>query len=169
LSEGGGIVRKFVLAMAIATTPFSALEADVELYGTYELISGSVKYLDTGEMVPDVYGKNPKGVIMYGRDGRMLVLITNDARPKPETTAKMTDQQRLELFRTMQAYGGTYTFDGKSVAHHVDICWDEVRCGTTVVRDVEIEGDRLVYTTHPAPFSANGRMSIVTVVWRKVK
>jgi hypothetical protein len=74
----------------------------------------------------------------------MLVLNTYGGRPKPESSEKMTDDQRIGLFRTMLAYGGTYTFDGKKIEHHVDICWDEVRCGTTVVRDVARNGDRLI-------------------------
>jgi Lipocalin-like domain len=105
---------------------------------------------------------------MYGNDGRMLTVITNGGRPKSESIAKMTDAQRVELFNTLVAYGGTYKFDGKKVDHYVDICWDEVRCGTIVLRDVERDGDKLIYTTKPAPFSQNGRMSIVTLVWHKL-
>jgi hypothetical protein len=167
----GETMCKLMLAIAVAAVvlPFSAVPDNEEFYGTYELINGSVKYLDTGEVVRDVYGKYPKGFVMYGRDSRMLLVITNDGRPKPESTARMTDQQRIDLFRTMQAYGGTYTFDGHTIEHHVDICWDEVRCGTTVIRDVQKDGDRMIYTTRPAPFSENGRMSIATLVWQKVK
>ena len=29
--------------------------------------------------------------------------------------------------------------------------------------------DKLIYTTRPAPFSGDGKMSVVTVVWEKVK
>ena len=78
---------------------------DEELAGTYKLISSTRKIIDTGEVL-DTWGANPKGFITYGKDGRMLVLIVTDSRPKPESLAKMTDQQRAELFRTMSAYGG---------------------------------------------------------------
>jgi hypothetical protein len=144
----GNLMGKFLRAVALATTLISlpALAAEDELAGTYQLISSSTKYLDTGEVVPD---RNVKGFIMYGADRRMLVLNTYGGRPKPESSAKMTDEQRIGLFRTMLAYGGTYEFDGKTVAHHVDICWDEVRCGTTLLRDVTRDGDRLIYTTRP--------------------
>jgi hypothetical protein len=162
-------MRKPTLAVALILASLSASAADDEFYGTYQLVSASVKYLDNGEIVPDVNGKHPKGFVMYGKDGRFLLMITDDGRPKPDSTAKMTDEQRLNLFRTMLAYGGTYTLDGNKIDHHVDICWDEVRCGTTVTRDISKDGDRLIYTTHPAPFSANGRMSVVTVVWQKMK
>jgi lipocalin-like protein len=90
-------------------------------------------------------------------------------RPKAESLEKMTDQQRADLFRTMIAYGGTYTFRGDSVEHHIDISWNELWTGTTVIRDIKREGDRLVYTTKPAPFPRDGKMSINTLVFEKVK
>jgi Lipocalin-like domain len=139
-----------------------------ELAGTYSLIRSTRKIVDTGEVL-DTWGKNPKGFITYGKDGRMLVLIVSDNRPKPESLAKMTDQQQAALFRTMSAYGGTYKFDGERVEHHIDISWNEIWTGTTVVRAVKKEGDKLVYTQPAAPFGSDGRMSLVTLVWEKVE
>jgi hypothetical protein len=164
-------VRRVVRALALipVVISFSAFAAEIELPGTYELISVSVNYLDTGEIIPDIFGKAPKGFVTYGADGRMLAMITYSNRPKPESIEKTTDEQRIALYKTMQAYGGTYTFDGKTVRHKVDICWDEVRCGTIVTRDIEQDGDKLIYKTYPAPFSANGRMAVTTLVWRRVK
>src|SRR5579859_2958284 len=98
--------------LALAATFISArpaIAAGTELAGTYRLISSSTRHLDTGEDVPD---ENAKGSIMYGADGRMLVLITYGDRPKAESSAKLTDHQRAQLFRTMLAYGGSYEFDG---------------------------------------------------------
>ena len=39
---------------------------------TYILISASRRVVATGEET-DAYGRHPKGMIMYGKDGRMLV------------------------------------------------------------------------------------------------
>ena len=69
----------------------------------------------------------------------------------------------------MLAYGGTYKFDGNKVQHQIDISWNEVWTGTTVIRDIKIDGEKLVHTTRPAPFSGDGKMSVVTLVWQKVK
>jgi len=136
--------------------------------GTYKLISSTRKILDTGE-VTDTDGKDPKGFIMYGKDGRMMGLIVYSERPKLESVDKITDQQRADLFRTMAAYGGTYKFDGNTVEHHIDISWNEMWTGTTVVRDIKKEGEKLIYTARPAPFRGDGKMSVVTLVWEKVK
>jgi hypothetical protein len=118
----------------------------------------------------DTWGASPKGFISYGKDGRMLVLIVADDRPKPESVEKITDQDRAKLFRTMSAYGGTYEFDdGKTVQHHIDISWNEVWTGATVVREVKREGNKLVYSSSATPFSGDGRMSTVSLVWEKVQ
>jgi hypothetical protein len=166
-------IYKVAIAFVVgvcATTALSGLAsaADDELVGTYKLISSTRKILDTGE-VKDTYGKQPSGFIMYGKDGRVMALIAYEERPKPENIDKMTDQQRADLFRTMLAYSGTYKFDGKKVEHHIDVSWNEVWTGTTVIRDLKKEGDKLVYTTRAAPFSSDGKMSVISLVWEKVK
>jgi hypothetical protein len=160
--------KVMLLTVAVATLLGLAIAADEELAGTYKLISSTRKILDTGE-VSNTWGKNPKGFITYGKDGRMLVLIVSDDRPKPERVEKMNDQQRIDLFRSMTAYGGTYTFDGKRVQHHIDISGNEVWTGTTVVREITKDGDKLVYSSPAAPFASDGKMSEVTLVWEKVK
>ena len=97
-------MRKILLAFALSTLPFCAALADEDLPGTYKLISSTRTIVETGE-VKDLFGKQPKGYIMYGADGRMLVLITSDGRPKPSRT-DMTDQDRADQYRTLNAYGG---------------------------------------------------------------
>jgi hypothetical protein len=161
-------MRYAIVVAALAFTPALASARDEEVHGTWTLVSSTRKVLDTGQEF-DTYGKHPKGFITYGQDGRMMAMIVYDGRPKPESIEKMTDQQRSELLRSMLAYGGTYKFDGKSITHNIDISWNEVWTGTSQVRDIRKDGDRLIYTTRPAPFSGDGKMSVVTLVWEKVK
>src|ERR1700676_1905829 len=96
-------MRTILLAFALSMLPFCAALADEELPGTYKLISSTRTILETGE-VKDSYGKQPKGYIMYGKDGRMLVLITHEGRPTPSRT-DMTDKDRADQYRTLNAYG----------------------------------------------------------------
>lgn len=95
----------------------------------------------------------------------MIALIVRGNRPCAESVAAITDAQRAALFRTMLAYSGTFSFDGFRVTHHLDILWNEVWTGTTPVREVARDGERLVYRMGPAPFSAGGRISTIEVVW----
>ncbi|GJE46433.1 lipocalin-like domain-containing protein [Methylobacterium soli] len=158
--------KAVVLALAcFGVNTAYALEAE-EILGTWKLVSSTRKILETNEEF-NTYGPRPVGWINYGRDGRMMALIVNDDRPKPESIEKMTDPDRVKLFKTVLAYSGTYTFDGKSVTHKIDTSWNEVWTGTSQIRDVERQGNRLVYRTRPAPFSGDGKMSVVTLIWEK--
>ena len=59
-------MRKLILAAFLVAMPFVA-SADDELPGTYRLISGTRKILDTGEEVKDTYGKHPSGSVIAAR------------------------------------------------------------------------------------------------------
>ena len=168
------MIQKKILWVALAVTAsivFAVIAVSAEeedLVGTYKLISDTRKNLDTGE-VSYTFGEHPVGYIMYGKEGRMLVIVLNGDRPKPAVNEKATPEQQAALLRSMLAYGGTYEFDGKKIQHHIDISWNESWTGTTTVRNVRKEGDRLIYTTDPAPFSSDGTRSVTTLIWEKVK
>jgi hypothetical protein len=159
---------KFLAILALFFASEAASASEESIVGTYRLISSQRLITDTGEK-EDSYGKNPTGFITYGSDGRMMAIITFSNRSKPESLDKLTDPQRAELFRTMLAYAGTYKFSGNQVEHHIDASWNEIWTGTTQIRDIKKEGERLVFTTKPAPFPRDGKMSINTLVWEKVK
>jgi hypothetical protein len=97
-------IRSLIVATAIGLLPLAAVADDIKLVGTYKLISSTRTILDTGQV--QTYA-NEQGFITYGDDGRMLVLLIRGDRPKSESLEKMTDQQRADLFRTLNAYGGT--------------------------------------------------------------
>src|SRR4051812_45333851 len=65
--------------------------------GTWRLISSKRTTIATSATV-DTFGPDPQGYIMYGRDGRMMVLMARSDRPKPESIEKITDEQRNRLF-----------------------------------------------------------------------
>jgi len=144
----------------------NAKAGNEELYGTYRLISTTAKTLETGQ--EEKY-TDETGYITYGRDGRMFVLLVRGKRTKPESLEKMTDQQRVDLFRSVTAYSGPYTFDGKTVEHHVDISWNEVFTGMTLRREVKFDGDRVILTTPPSPRSSDGKMGIRTLIFERAK
>jgi hypothetical protein len=149
----------------VASVPTYAL-ADDDISGTYKLVVDQRKIVETGEIVST---PNPHGYISYGKDGRLMVLIVRQPRPRPVSSDKITDQERIDLYKTMSAYGGTYKFDGKTVEHRVDIAWNEVWSGTTQVRAVTREGDRLTLTTPSYTSQVDGKLSVNILVWEKVK
>jgi hypothetical protein len=155
----------FSLVLLMSTT---VIAADQQLYGTWRLVSFTQTVLATGE-TRDIFGKSPHGFVNYGRDGRVLLLIVGDKRPKPPDLAKMTDQERADLFKTTIAYGGTYTFDGKTVKTRVDISFNENWTGTEQVRHVKFEGKRLILSTIPAPASQDGKVIMAVLTWERIE
>jgi hypothetical protein len=161
------LMQKFMLITVVGMSLSShAVAAEVTLSGTYKLVSEQRTIVDTGEVISTT---SSRGYISYDADGRMIVLIVRNPRPKPEGAENITDQQRIDLFRTITAYAGTYRFDGSTIEHSIEISMNEVWSGTKQVRTVKQDGERLVYSTPPFPFHTDGKMSINTLVWEKVK
>jgi hypothetical protein len=145
------------------------LSAEKEkLYGTWRLVSDVRQDVETGAM-SDNFGKHPQGFLSYGRDGRMSAIEVAEQRPRPADLSRLTDTDRAALFRTMLAYGGTFSFDGKVVTHHVDISWNNNWTGTNQIRNARLDGRRLYITTNAQPSTIDGRLSIGILTWEKVE
>src|SRR5512140_397680 len=92
-----------ITAALAASIPFATHAAE-DISGTYKLVVDQRKIVETGEIIR---GASPQGYISYGKDGRLFVIIVRQPRPRPENSDTVTDQQRIDLYRTMSAYGGT--------------------------------------------------------------
>jgi hypothetical protein len=160
------LIAIVLFAVANGSVRRSQAQTVDQLYGTWRLLKVTRTIVATGETT-DVFGKAPSGFINYGRDGRMLVIGVSDGRSAPADPTKVTDQERAQLYRTMFAYGGTFTFDGKTVTHHVDISYNQTWSGTDLTRQARFAGSRLILTTPPAII--DGKMSFATLTWEKVK
>ena len=160
--------RALIVMLAFLSSVGSGAVGNEDLYGTWRLLSFTQRVVATGEK-SDVFGKAPHGFLSYGRDGRMSAILAKDGRPKPTDMAKLTGEERTELFNTVIAYAGTFTFDGKTVTHHVDISWNENWTGTDQVRNIRLEGGRLYISTNPQPSGIDGKVMVAELIWEKVK
>jgi|SRR5581483_370072 len=159
-------ISALVGILMLAASSYAGAQVD-QLYGTWRLLSWVRQSVDTGERL-DTFGKAPSGYLSLGRDGRMLVLIVRENRPKPTDLTKMTDQERADLFKSMIAYGGTFKLEGSRFVTDVDISWNENWTGTKQPRNFKIEGDRLILSADPAPGVDGKRVSAV-LTWQKVQ
>ena len=139
-----------------------------ELYGTWRLVSFVSQVVATGEKT-DYFGKAPRGFLSYSRDGRMSAILVKDERPKPTDLAKVTNEERVELFKTMIAYGGTFSVAGDVVTHQVDISWNGNWTGTSQVRNIKLDGRKLYISTNPQPGITDGKPVIGILEWEKVE
>lgn len=155
----------FFLAV-LNVTAAQALDAD-DLVGSWRLASATRKLVETGETVDAYGGPKPNGWISYGKDGRMMVICAFENRSRPEANDKMSDHNRIELHKTFFAYAGKYRVDGDKVTHDIDVSWNEVWSGTAQVRQAELKDGELVLTTPPFRFNVDGKMSIITLIWKR--
>jgi hypothetical protein len=155
----------FLLAMTNATAT-RAIDAD-GVVGTWRLASATRKIVESGEVIDAYGGPNPTGWLTYGKDGRMMVICAFENRRRPEANDKMSDQDRIELHKTFFAYAGTYKIDSGKIVHNIDTSWNEVWSGTSQSRQIEQTDDGLVLTTPPFKFNVDGKLSIITLVWKK--
>jgi hypothetical protein len=155
------------ITLTLLAPSVTALEPR-DLYGTWRLVSATSTIAATGERT-NVWGSDPTGFLSYAPDGRMSVTVTFGNRPKPQDLSRVTDQERLQLYRTLLAYGGTFTLKGSTVTHHIDISSNETWKGTNQIRYARMEGDILVITTPAQPRSADGVVSVGELRWTRVQ
>ena len=144
----GSLMRSAVaaiLAMALFGTASVALAGDNLLVGTWKLKSFVRQDVATGDRRPAL-GEHPDGYLGYGLDGRMYAIFVAGGRVVPAGD-QPTDEERVQLHRSMIAYAGTYTIAGDRVVHHIDIAWNNARLGSDQVRFFKLVGDRLSLTT----------------------
>jgi hypothetical protein len=154
----------------VAQVPWTSVQVDPgyeRFYGTWRLLSFTQTILATGEKI-DVFGRAPQGFITYGRDRRMMVMMVKDTRPRPSDLASMTDPDRAELFKSMVAYGGSYTVEPDVVRHHLDISWNQIFTGADQVRNAEFRDGRFIMSTNPQPRSQDGQQAVSVMTWERL-
>jgi Lipocalin-like domain len=132
-----------LVLFGISPLPRAADEQN-PLVGSWRMVSYQ-RVLDNGEPQNGL-GEHPKGFVILTPEGRAVLLTTADGR-KPASN----DAERAELWKSMVAYTGKYRVEGNDFITSVDVSWNEQWNGTEQRRHFNIEGDRLILTTSPAP------------------
>jgi len=158
-----------IAAMTAVTLAAKSVLADERerLIGTWKLVEAVSEDLTTGDKT-NIYKSGAVGFITYGTDGRIMAIVVDSVRKKPEGNVA-TGPEAEALFRTMTAYAGSYMIKDSQVIHHVDASWNETWTGTDQIRNYKFDGDRLSLATAPSPNPFTGKMSVRTLVWEKVK
>jgi Lipocalin-like domain len=130
----------FLFAACLVAQPGFAADND-KIVGTWKLVSYEVEVQSTGQKEP-VMGVHPTGYVTFTPDGRAYVLLTADGRAPAKT-----DQERAALLNTLSAYTGTYSIEGEMWTTQVEVASNPEWVATKQVRNIKLEGDRLVVST----------------------
>jgi hypothetical protein len=137
------------------------------LLGTWKLVSAVREEVPSG-IRTELFGPDPVGYLNYGSDGRMITVIVRSDRKRPAGHPIGSDEA-VQLFRSLMSYAGRFEVRGDEVFHHVDISANEIWTGTLQQRFCKIEGDKLSLTTPVNEDPIDGKVSVRSMVWRKVK
>ncbi len=135
------------------------------IVGSWHLVSFHGKLPDGTVAYP--WGKEVAGYITYTESGRMAVVFQKVGRPRSSSGDlwNRTPQEKAEAYDTCIAYSGTYDVQGNHVIHHVQVCTFENYVGTDLIREVELEGNRITLTTPPVPFG--DASAVAVLVWER--
>jgi hypothetical protein len=162
------IGRTFVLLTAIVATGVPVRAENNPLVGTWRLVSFDREIVATKEVV-HAFGGHATGFSTYTADGRYMSMVV-DATRKPPAQPTATDAEAINLYRTMNAFAGSYRIEGNTIIYHFDITWNQIENGEEQTRPFKVEGDRLTFTTPPTKNAfLNNQMVSASLVWERVK
>jgi lipocalin-like protein len=169
----GWLCARVFIALVIALLPAVSWPqtADNPLLGMWRLTGYSREYVATGEHA-DVFGAKPAGYIVYQPNGRMMVLAVADKSIRP--SGPNDDAARLKLYNTLLGYAGTYTIQGQTVTHHIEVSENQANTGSDFVRRWSLDGKVLKLRTTPRRYAGPGgvpgdnREIVNVLTWEKV-
>jgi len=115
------------------------------------------------------FGEHPTGIIIYTKGGHFTTFVAGDNRKAP-AKPDPTDAERIDLFKTMYGFGGTYKIEGNKIATHLDTSWIQAWTGTDRPPGViEIAGKQLTITSSPFKSVLDGQDIVTISVWEQVE
>jgi Lipocalin-like domain len=131
------IVFLIVMTGTLNTTHLVFADDSAQVIGIWKLVSFETEWQATGTRASEM-GKNPTGYLILTPEGRMMAILTSEGRKSPKT-----DQDRMDLFKSIIAYTGMRRLDGDKWITKVDVSWIPAWIGTEQVRSFRVDGDRL--------------------------
>ena len=146
--SGGSIIMRafaiiFSVLIVIGMRPVNGEDdAASKLLGVRKLTSLRLRIVGDASLEADVFGSNPKGYLIFTKEGRMAAVLSAADRKPP---AK--DADYIALMKSFSAYTGKYTVEDGRWITKVDVSWNEVFNSQDQVRSFKLEGDLLSVQT----------------------
>lgn len=135
-----------------------------QVVGVWKLVSFERK-LASGAIIKP-FGEAPSGKLIQTRGGHAMWVIMSENRKAP-TGPVPTDAERIELFKSMLAAGGTYKIEGSKSVFHYELSSPQSATGKDVAYEVAVDGDRQTVTS-PALKGPDGEFVLVST-WERVE
>ena len=125
------------------------------IVGVWRLAETSAKGDDGAAMHPP-YGEDPRGLLVFYADGRMMSVLCDSRKALPPG----------DTVREYMSYCGNYTWDGKTLVTRVDASAEAKRVGGEQTRFTQFRDGRLVLTQKPREWQ--GRTQHRELVWERI-
>jgi hypothetical protein len=143
-----------------------AQDLQTSIVGVWKLSSITRKDLQSGE-VTNSFGERPVGYLVYTKAGRIFSFLVRSDRKPPEKS-EPTDSERVELFKTMIGYTGTYRVEGGKIIVRADASSNQSWTGVDRTQVAEVVGNRLTITA-TLKSAIDGREIHTANVWERVE
>jgi hypothetical protein len=143
------------------------IKSDHPIVGTWRLTSFSEQNLDTGE-IRYPFGEAASALVIYEANGYVATIFAAADR-KPPRAPQATDQEAIDLYRSMISFAGRYELSGNRLIYHPEISWNEAWNGTTQERVIEVSKDRLQTNSVPAISPLTGGRTVFSLVWERAR
>ena len=134
------------------------------LVGTWRLVL--CEHRLAGGRVWKPFGPGPTGRLVYTPEGRMIVMLGDPRRKR--AAGSLFEATYEELAASAQgfiAYSGTWRVRGSKVFHTVDMSLFPNWVGTTQMREWEVRGRRVSFSTRA--FRVDGQRQTAHLVWER--
>ena len=125
------------------------------IVGVWRLVKTSATGDDGAAMHPP-YGDDPRGLLVFYADGRMMSVLCDSRSELPPG----------EDVREYMSYCGNYSWDGRTLVTHVDASAEAKRIGGEQTRFTAFEDGLLVLTQKPRLWQ--GKMQHRALYWEKI-
>lgn len=163
--------RILMLAVALAfvlivASPAPAQDVASQIVGVWKL--QKFDRCVVGGSCAAFYGDKPTGHVIYTKGGLFVSQGYGTTRVVPKTPDP-TDAERIELFKSMYSWGGTYKVEGNKVTTVVEFAWNEGWKGMTRVAASKIEGKTLSLESSPFKSVIDGAMIFTRTAFERVE
>ena len=160
------ILLSVALFVSCALLPAHAQDTTAQLYGAWKLVSFKTQIVGDSDPQKDVWGPNPKGMIIFMPNGRMMAMLTAPDRKRPAN-----DAESAALLKSMNAYSGRYTVEADKFTTVVDIHHNEIYLSQPPqVRYFKLDGDKLTIRVPEQPSAIfPGKRVTSTLEWVREK
>jgi hypothetical protein len=159
------VALSFLLTLA---EPAAAEDLASSIVGVWKLTSFTRNYVGTNK-TGKPFGEQPGGYNVYTRNGHVFVFGLAEGRKAP-TKPVPSDAERIDLFKSMYAFSGTYKVEGNNkLVYHVDGSWNQSWTGTDLTRQIEIAGNKLTIVTPAFKSDVDGQDIVVTTTYERAE